>query len=83
MAPTSPAPSYDCRLKLYAGDGSEEYQQLLQELEKARSQFRPNQTMNFYVDPSEGHDDFLMSLALTAEAARDFTPKSAKGGVRV
>jgi len=36
--------------------------------------------MNFYVDPSEGHDDFLMSLALAAEAARDFTPKTAKEG---
>jgi len=38
--------------------------------------------MNFYVDPQEGHDDFLMSLALVAEAARDFTPRAAKGGLR-
>jgi hypothetical protein len=50
------------------------------ELEKARSQYRSNQTMNFYVDPSDGHDDFLMSLALTVEAARDFQPRIAKGG---
>jgi hypothetical protein len=70
------------RLKLYAGDGSAEYQACMAQLEKARSQFRPNQTMNFYVDPSEGHDDFLMSLALVAEAARDFTPQIAKGGTR-
>jgi len=70
------------RLKLYVGDGTEEYQACLTQLEKARSHFRPNQTMNFYVDPSEGHDDFLMSLALAAEAARDFTPKTAKGGTR-
>jgi hypothetical protein len=35
--------------------------------------------MNFYVDPQDGHDDFLMSLALVAEAARDFSPRTAKG----
>ncbi len=70
------------RLKLYAGDGSAEYQACMHQLEKSRSQFRPNQTMNFYVDPAEGHDDFLMSLALTAEAGRDFTPQIAKGGTR-
>jgi hypothetical protein len=52
------------------------------QLGKARSQYRPNQTMNFYVDPQEGHDDFLVSLALVAEAARDFSPRAAKGGLR-
>ena len=35
--------------------------------------------MNFYVDPSQGHDDFLMSLALLVEAANCYTPKMAKG----
>ncbi len=70
------------RLKLYKQDGSNEYEQTMYQLEKARAQYRPNQTMNFYVDPSEGHDDFLMSLALAAEAARDFSPRAAKGGVR-
>jgi hypothetical protein len=68
------------RLKIYCGDSSAEYQKLMWELEKARSQYRSNQTMNFYVDPSDGHDDFLMSLALTVEAARDFQPRIAKGG---
>jgi hypothetical protein len=70
------------RLRLYRQDGSGEYRELMLQLERARSQYRPNQTMNFYVDPSEGHDDFLISLALTAEAARDFTPRAAKGGLR-
>lgn len=67
------------RLKMYAGDGSTEYQQFWLEIEKARSQYRPNQTMNFYVDPSEGHDDFLMSLALLVKAASDYTPRGARG----
>ncbi len=70
------------RLKLYRQDGSNEHKETMFQLEKAKAQYRPNQTMNFYVDPSEGHDDFLMSLALTVEAARDFSPRTAKGGVR-
>ncbi|MBA7482321.1 hypothetical protein ES707_17807 [subsurface metagenome] len=66
------------RLKMYAGDGSAEYQEFWHEMEKAKSVFRPSQTMNFYVDPTEGHDDFLMSLALLIEAAR-YQPRSARG----
>ncbi len=67
------------RLNLYKQDGSHEYREMMFQLEKAKAQYRPNQTMNFYVDPQDGHDDFLMSLALVAEAARDFTPRIAKG----
>ena len=67
------------RLKIYAGDGSSEYQQFWLEMEKAKSQYRPSRTMNFYVDPAEGHDDFLMSLALVVEAARQYAPRGAKG----
>jgi hypothetical protein len=70
------------RLRIYRQDGSSEYRELMSQLEKARSQYRPNQTMNFYVDPQEGHDDFLISLALATEAARDFSPRAAKGGLR-
>ena len=57
------------RLKMYRSDDSEEYREFWLEMEKAKSQYRPSQTMNFYVDPAQGHDDFLMSLALLVEAA--------------
>jgi hypothetical protein len=67
------------RLKVYAADGSPEYQEFWFEVEKAKSHYRPSQTMNFYVDPSEGHDDFLISLALAVEAAKRYQPRSAKG----
>ncbi|MDH5363698.1 MAG: hypothetical protein OEW82_00815 [Dehalococcoidia bacterium] len=67
------------RLKLYKQDGSQEYREMMFELEKAKVQYRPNQMVNFYVDPSEGHDDFLMSLALLVIGARDFRPRQAKG----
>lgn len=67
------------RLKLYAQDGSAEYQQVMFELEHARAQYHPNQTVNFYVDPSLGHDDFLMSMALAVEGAREFKTRHAVG----
>ena len=50
-------------------------------MEKARSQYRQTQTMNFYVDPSQGHDDFLMSLALLVEAASRYSPRGARGSL--
>ncbi len=67
------------RLKMYAGDGSVEYREFWIEMEKAKSHYRSSQTMSFYVDPAQGHDDFLMSLALTVEAANQYSPRSAKG----
>ena len=67
------------RLKMYKGDGSQEYQEFWFEIEKAKSQYRPSKTMNFYVDPAQGHDDFLMSLALLVEAANQYTPRGARG----
>jgi hypothetical protein len=67
------------RLKMYQADGSVEYQEFWFEMERAKSQYRPNQTMNFYVDPAQGHDDFLMSLALAVEAANQYRPRGAKG----
>jgi hypothetical protein len=70
------------RLKVYAGDGSAEHRTLWQEVERARVSYRANRTMNFYVDPSEGHDDYLMSLALTVEAATDARPRTARGRLR-
>lgn len=70
---------YRGRLKMYAPDGSSEYRQTMWELERARSQYRANRTINFYVDPAEGHDDFLMSLALVVEAARRRQPRTATG----
>ena len=66
-------------LKMYAGDSSSEYVEFWTEMEKAKSLYRPNQTMNFYVDPSQGHDDFLMSLALLVEAGNLYEPRGAKG----
>lgn len=67
------------RLKIYQQDDSEDYRELLRELDRAKSVYRPNQTLNFFVDPSEGHDDYLMSLALCVWAAKDYQPRIARG----
>ena len=64
---------------MYAGDGSSEYKESFFQLEKSTCQYFPNQTINFYVDPVKGHDDFLMSLALLVEAADSFEPRVAIG----
>ncbi len=69
------------RLKVYKGDGSTEYQEFWFEMERAKSQYHPNKTVNFYVDPAQGHDDFLMSLALLVEAANQYTPREARGNL--
>ena len=66
------------RVKMYTADGTEEYRQFWTQMERAKSVFRPSQTMNFYVAPAEGHDDFLMSLALLIEAS-EYKPRSARG----
>ena len=63
------------RLKMYAADGSAEWAEFWRQAELARASYRTNQTMSFFVDPSSGHDDYLMSLALTVEAARDLDPR--------
>ncbi len=64
------------RLKIYAADGSEEYGEFWREAELARVAYRPSRSMNFFVEPSEGHDDYVISLALAVEAARDLDLRS-------
>jgi hypothetical protein len=63
------------RLKMYAGDGSAEWAEFWRQVEAARVSYRAGRTMGFFVHPSDGHDDYLMSLALAVEAARDLDPR--------
>ncbi|PKH46943.1 hypothetical protein KKB3_00247 [Dehalococcoides mccartyi] len=67
------------RLKMYAANGSSEYTLFWQEMGLARADYRQSQQMNFYVETTRGHDDYLMSLALCLEAAEAYAPRSAKG----
>ncbi len=62
------------RCRVYAGDNSEEYRAFWAEAAAARYEMRANEQMTFYVPDAEGHDDFLMSLALCAHAATAAAP---------
>jgi hypothetical protein len=64
---------------MYRGEGSAEYKEFWYEMEKAKSEYRLGKTMNFFVDETDGHDDFLMSLALLVEAGRKYEPREARG----
>lgn len=57
------------RFKLYRDDGSPESREFWHQMEQARYAVGANQTMDFYVPPERGHDDFLISAALAVEAA--------------
>lgn len=67
------------RLKLYAPDGSPEWRELQREIEQARTTLGANRQLSFFVPPSQGHDDFLVSLALAVEAAATTTLRRAVG----
>jgi hypothetical protein len=72
------------RLKMYAADGSREYSEVWREVELARVHYRPSRQMNFFVVPSDGHDDYVVSLSLAVDAARELEtrPRIARGWVR-
>ena len=59
------------RLRLYADDRSPESTAARHQLRHAQAEHNANRTMNFYVPEREGHDDFLISLALLARASAD------------
>lgn len=63
------AATHSGRLQLYTPDGSNEYAETRRQLELARATYPDALTMQFEVDPTEGHDDYLISLALAVHAA--------------
>jgi len=69
------------RLKMYAADGSPEYAEFWREAELARVHYRPSRQMNFFVAPSDGHDDYVVSAALAVQAANgiETRPRIARG----
>jgi hypothetical protein len=66
------------RLRLYDG-ASAEVKECRRQLERCRAVYRPNRTLNFYVEARDGHDDYVISLALVVEAAGDALPRRARG----
>jgi hypothetical protein len=58
------------RVRTYADDGSAEAATFWAQARAARYAVRAHQALTFAVPPADGHDDFLISLALLVEAAR-------------
>ncbi len=71
------------RLKMYRGDGSGEHREFWRQAEQAQAAYRANSTMNFFVEESDGHDDYLVSAALLVRAGEGQRRRSATGRVRV
>jgi len=69
------------RLALYQDDGSAEARACRDQCRLARATYRPNRALAFAVDPSDGHDDSLLSLALVVEAATGLVPRVARGRI--
>lgn len=68
------------RMRLYADDHSPESTAVRHQLRHAQAEHNANRTMNFYVPEREGHDDYLVSLALLAHASmQEGGPRKAVG----
>ena len=67
------------RLKIYADDLALDTATLWHELRLARADSLPGGVINFYVDPADGHDDYLISLALLQHAVDQAQPRIARG----
>ncbi|GCE07375.1 hypothetical protein [Dictyobacter aurantiacus] len=71
------------RLKLYRSEEApvDVYEECWKQLRLARYRVPAENCLDMYVDPAEGHDDFLMSLALCAEAIRELQPPPIEGAI--
>jgi len=67
------------RLQLHAPDGSADFAEMMRQMELCRPAYRANRTLNFFVDPEEGHDDYVMAVALAVKAAEGGGPRVARG----
>ncbi len=77
------AAAHSGRLRLYRDDDSAEAVACRRQLALARADYRDSGALRFDVDPAEGHDDYLMSLALAVAAAGvDGGPRTARGRTR-
>ena len=70
------------RLLLWKADSSPDHQELTRQLTLCRAVYKPNRALQFFLDPSDGHDDIVCSLALCIEAANNATPTVARGIMR-
>ncbi|MBA2286510.1 MAG: hypothetical protein H0W02_13605 [Ktedonobacteraceae bacterium] len=72
------------RLKLYAPPDAPPglYEECWRQLKLARYRLPAPEVLDMYVDPADGHDDFLMSLALLTEALHALVTPAASTLIR-
>ena len=72
------------RLKLYAATDAPARlsEECWRQLRLARYRLPAPEVLDFYVDPTDGHDDFLMSLALLTEALNSLSAPAASALIR-
>ena len=70
------------RLHIWQADASDEHRELTRQLTLCRAVYKPNRALQFFLDPADGHDDCVISLALCIEAANNATPTVARGIMR-
>jgi len=69
------------RLQLWQPDGTPELTEATRQLTLCRAEYRPNKTLAWQVDPTDGHDDYASSIALMVEAAVTARPLVARGKI--
>jgi hypothetical protein len=67
------------RLRLYEDASSPELRECRRQLERCRAVYRPDGHLAFYVEARDGHDDYVISLALLVAASAAALPRRARG----
>jgi hypothetical protein len=70
------------RLRVYDDTGSAELRECRRQIERCRAVYRPDGHLGFFVDSRDGHDDYVISLALLVSAAPASVPRRARGRQR-
>jgi hypothetical protein len=66
------------RVRLYEG-ASPERDECWRQLQCCRAVYRPNRSLNYFVEARDGHDDYVISLVLAIAAATESGPRRARG----
>ena len=62
------------RLQLWADDGSPEYRECWRQVRRCQLALHPGNRIAFHVPASQGHDDYVMALALLTRTVEDGAP---------
>jgi phage FluMu gp28-like protein len=70
------------RVRIHNDSSLPERTECLRQLERCRAVYRANRTLSFFVEERDGHDDYVVSLALAVAASSGAAPRRARGRSR-